>query len=270
MDLYFSGISDRRTLEMAEQAGVSHILLNVCDLNLLQAPRPNVIVDSPAYRKFKGKNVPDIPGFVELLARAKATGHRFNFVMTYDVFNDPKESLRNWNLLFRQYGLQTTPVWHLHGDRSILKDYMMASDTVALGGLVPAMRARDIDVLHQVMDVCRSYPKRFHILGLLWLGALAWLMPYIRSADTSKWLDGRRYRHLIRRDDETGESLIQEFRPNEDGDLLSIANARNMQAFVRGEKEPAAHDLRPSLPPIATRPAAKRYVLKRDTKYRRS
>lgn len=269
MDLYFSGINDARTLEMAGRAGVTHILLNVCDLHLLASPRPHVIVDSPAYRKFKGKKVPDIPGYVELLAHAKALGHRFDFTITYDEFNDPKGSLRNWNHLFRQYGLQTVPVFHLHGDRSILKDYLMASEVVALGGLVPAMRERDMDSLHSVMDLCRANPNRFHFLGLNWLGALAWLMPYLRSADTSKWLDGRRYRHLIHRDEETGESLIQEFRPNEDGDLLSIANARNMQAFVKGESEPTAAELKPAAPALQPRQAQKRYTLKMNTKYRK-
>jgi hypothetical protein len=67
------------------------------------------------------------------------------------------------------------------------------------------MRDKDARVLDELTELCQQYGKGLHLLGLNWLKAFQRLAPLIRSADTSKWLDGARYGHALFVNSRTGQ-----------------------------------------------------------------
>jgi len=257
MRLYFSGVNDRKTYRMLAEAGVRYILVDQFDLKNVPGARPNVALDSGAYRAWKKNWTLDRDFYAETVAEA---GREFDFVVNLDVFGDEATSRDNWNYLRwerRVPGL--IPVWHwsAEADERVLEHYLLMSEVVGLGGLVPHMRDKNRDMLECIKLACRMYPRRFHVFGLNWLEALHELKDLLWSADTSKWLDGARYRHLISYS-EDHRQLVQ----TTDGrgrEALCIENARNMEAYVSGLATPLQVERDHTLVAPKRRP----YVLRR-------
>lgn len=268
MRLYFSGISSDETLAFVNQAGVSHLLFDQFDLiKVWPAPRRGIVLDSGAYRAAKKGWQLDVDAYALVIRQALEAEHRFDFIVNLDVIreesgriiSDPLESLHNWNVLRRKYQIDTVPVYTRETPPHLLDSYIACSEIVGLGGLAVAMREKDEEAIEWAFRLCRQFPRRMHAFGLNNLDALACMMPYLFSADTSKFLDGGRYRHLIRRSAD-GLALVQEWR-EETRERLCVANARNMLAFVNGEPEPEGSQEKTAAP----LPAAKRRTYQLDT-----
>lgn len=201
MKLWFSGVKSQRERAMLETAGVELVLADQFDYKNVADWPGKVAIDSGAYRFYKKGGTLDIPAYLTFLDELE---REVEFAIAPDVFGDHDASDANWQEVKRLVGTcppcKIIPVWHWKpGDPrlELLKAYLDESDIVAIGGLVPSMRAKDEDMLKALAALCVTYSDRFHLLGANWLRALELLSPYAASADTSKFMDGARYGHLI-------------------------------------------------------------------------
>lgn len=254
MDLYFSGVASRTEFEWLMQAGVEHILVDQYDLKNIPDDHRPVALDTGAYKisKSKGKLSLDVDRYVEIAL----TRGPFSLVFAPDVIGDPARTKEYW-LAVKGRGVDFTPVYHWQAaDPELLKFYLDEAQYVAIGGLVKLMRegktteqkkAR-LHMLEQLSEIAARYPKRLHIFGICWLHAIEVLNDLVASGDSSKFLDGGRYRFVIFRNTVTGKLSLGPQRAVKvrgvpiyahlDRAGLNITNARNMQAFVKGLPDP--------------------------------
>lgn len=241
MILYFSGVAGQSEAGMLAEAGVSALLADPTDAGNAGAhvrAGGAFALDSGAYRAHKqGTPLPPLP---EYLSLAGSCGARW--AVAPDVFGDPDASFRAWNRArgpAAAAGVQLVPVWAWGGYREYLYRLLDAAPLVAVGGLVPAMRAKDERMLRELGEICRAHPNRLHLLGANWLRALEELAPYAASADTSKWLDGGRYGSVIFTHTRTGRLSQAPFRvlpgcADWDRRRRCVESARAMAAHLRG------------------------------------
>lgn len=248
---------------MLKQAGAIHWLADPVDFENLPLGLHYRVLDSGAYRAFKSGNPLNLETWLEDLRRFHG---RYQWAIMPDTLGDHLETRKAWRR-WRDMGLRyedecgsnsfdVIPVWQWGSKLRDLDWFLGDAPFVCLGGLVPAMRAKDEGVLSELKSICRDYGNQLHFLGLNWLKALEELKPMLLSADTSKWLDGARYGHIIMLD--AGGRLRQQHRNNSpehrgmDREQLCVECAKNMRLFCDVE---TAEKLTPSTP-------AKNYCLK--------
>jgi hypothetical protein len=185
---------------MLDAAGVRYFLVDWIDLPHVSDVPDNVAIDSGAYRIQKRGGTFEPHVYWDMLATRP-----FDFAIMPDVIGDPEATRQRWREARQYQHLKVIPVWHWGSPRAYLEEYLDQSLLVAIGGLVPHMRAKDAEMLGGLTELGERYPNRFHLLGANWLKALQTLAPLACSADTSKWLDGGRYRHLIFVHSRTGQ-----------------------------------------------------------------
>ena len=235
MLMYFSGIASPQEANMLHQAKVSHVLGDLWDYeNFVMFPHR--AVDSGAYRLHKqGKSV-SVDDYADRIRRLSG---EHDFIISADVFGNPDQSMVNFKAL-KSMILPVTPVWQWGGNRADLDYYFKYSPLVCIGGLVPAMRAKDKDTLKMLIEMVgewREFACYFHVLGLNWLKAIEELKPILQSFDTSKWLDGARYGHVIFTNTRTGHlsqapaRSIKEYQHLDRAERC-ILSARNLADFV--------------------------------------
>ena len=233
MEFFFSGVASPTEFAMLRAACVSRILVDPVDY-------PNVEGwdgDCGAYKRLKGGSMIPFKGYVRLAERES----EFAFVTAYDVIGDQARSRRYWPL-----GIRAVPVCHWGARRSVLLKYLDEAPIVGIGGMVNTLRARgktneetralerarDV-ALDELTELCSLYRQRLHLFGACWLRALEALQNSLASADSSKWLDGKRTRLLIFEHSKNHHLSIAPSRAlgygDWDGTSLSIENARNME-----------------------------------------
>lgn len=254
MDLYFSGVASPTEYRWLKQAGVEHILVDQFDLKHVPDDDRPVALDTGAYKisKSGGRLALDVGAYVE----TALTRGPFSQVFAPDVIGDPATTKRYWRAV-KGRGVEFTPVYHWQAhDPDLLSFYLDEAPRVAVGGLVKLMRegktaeqkrAR-LRMLEQLGEIAARHPRRLHIFGICWLQAIEALKDLVASADTSKFLDGGRYRFIIFQNTITGRLSLGPQKaikvrgvPIYAGlgrEELNITNARNMEAFVRGLPDP--------------------------------
>lgn len=254
MRLYFSGVASTAEAEWLHAAGVQTVLVDQFDLTkpvITYGQFKRVAVDSGAYKALKqprlklSVTVDAYAGrFGEDNTETAAAGYyarEFDFIVNADIIGDAAASYNNWRELARR-GLVTMPVWHAwSAPLRYLRKYLDEHEgVVGIGALVQPMRAKDEVTLAELHRLADKHPGRFHAFGLNWLKAIEELKDKLASADTSKWLDGGRYGHVIFVNTKTGH-LSQAHARRHLGLLLSraernIQNARSMEVFCNGRK----------------------------------
>lgn len=228
---YFSGAGQRRDLSVLVAAGVRGM---VSADRLTESPKLRadlarydlpLALDSGAYRKPKpGRPVMTVPRYRQVL---RDHAGRFDFAVSLDVLRrdghgrpvgaDVAASDDNWRTL-RDAGHRALYVYHQDDPRPLAEAAAEAiedgDDTVALGGLVPWLRALrrthrhtvgwsgDAEAVAYVLDVGREAHRlgvRLHLLGV---GAAVVLRcaatePWYRSADASVWIQAAAGRRVL-------------------------------------------------------------------------
>lgn len=90
-------------------------------------------------------------------------------------------------------------------------------------------------MLDELTAICETFPDRLHIFGMNWLRAIELLKDKVYSADSSKWLDGARYSHVIFTNSRTGhlsQAPAKALSLTLDRSERCILNARNLEEFV--------------------------------------
>lgn len=207
MQLYFSGLNSLRDVALLRKAGITHALVDVYDLKYVAEWPGRIALDSGAYRVFKGKA--ERMSLEDYAAIANA--REFDFVVQQDVIGNEDQTRENY---FAARHVLTAnplmPVWGWGATKSWLNWCLDHAPVVGVGGLVPHMRSKiggdkktidqlkdRVEMLTELLALCRRYPGRLHLFGINWLAAFCQAWPYAASGDTSKWLDARRYGHLI-------------------------------------------------------------------------
>ena len=212
MELFFSGASGAQEIRMLRDAGIRRYLFDVYDYQRqLKSIRElktelgssiRLMLDSGAYREFKSRTQFVSHQDYKALAETSA----FSFRVAKDVIGDPEQTMQNW---LDHYSPARTlwsfvPVWEFGAPREHLEFYLQEAEVVGIGGLVPSMRGKDEAMLRELKRLCKKNPGRFHLFGANWLKALNHLRDSIRSADTSKFLDGGRYGHVVFKHEKNG------------------------------------------------------------------
>ena len=240
--MYFSGVSSVQELSMLQEAGVKSVLVDQFDLPHCVSWPGNLALDSGAYRAFKKNLTLDVGAYVALI---EAQEFNFDFVVTLDVIGDAVKTRNNWRFM-RQSTIPFIPVYQWSAKEDYLLRYLDESYIVGIGGLVSAMRDKNQQMYDQLGDLINLYPHRFHIFGMNWLKALEDFKDYVASADTSKFLDGARYGHVIFTNTRTGHlsqapasALVgsDHFPPEITSDrrLRCVLSAKNMEEFCAEE-----------------------------------
>lgn len=263
MKFFFSGIDSVKTYALLEKAGVRFVLVDQFDVGNVPRCRAGTMLDSGAYRAWKNGWTLSLGFYAEITREFSP----FDQITTLDVFGNNQATYENWMRLRCDHNLVAMPVWFFSDnaeDEKLLHKYMLWSNTVGIGGLVPKMRAKDQEMLQNLDYLCSLYPKRFHIFGLNWLHAIKVLKHKIFSADSSKWLDGARYRHLIYFDSSLNE-LVQT-KSSLSREEICILNAMNIEAYILGLPGPLPEEQRPKW---SERAKTRRYVINRNRKFQR-
>lgn len=239
MTLYFSGISSRVEASYLRSAGVEYALVDPKDVvNVFDNDVswfPHTALDSGAYRAFRRDQQVDVNSYLGLTSYYRP---HMDFMVMPDIIDQPAQTFLRWQSL-KAAGLadRFVPVWAWGYDLSMLDAYLQDAPLVAIGGLVPLMRAKNEATLNELRAMCMATPGRFHLLGLNWLRAIEELCTLAASFDTSKWLDGGRYGHVIFTNTRTGRLSAAPARHIPQYASMTRAercvnNAREMAAYV--------------------------------------
>jgi hypothetical protein len=158
----------------------------------------------------------------------------FDFVVSLDVIGDPASSRNNWEAM-RRAGVQAIPVWQWGAASEELRAYLDEAQVVGVGGHATLMRNKDARMLDGLTAICESFPDRLHIFGMNWLRAIERLKYKVHSADSSKWLDGARYSHVIFINIRTGhlsQAPAKALGLTLDRSERCILSARNLEEYV--------------------------------------
>jgi hypothetical protein len=250
MRFYFSGIGSPDETAMLREAGVRRVLVDPVDLpNVQDWPDEDVALDCGAYRRFKKRNAPTVEEFESYCVLANSRS--FAFVVQYEAIG--ATAMRNylWWRAMLERGIRAVPVWQWGTQAEWLRLLLDEAPLVGIGGAVNLLRSKEPlvsdrdrypreldreDLVEGVLRVAARYPDRLHLFGGCWLSALERLNGALHSSDSSKWLDGRRYRLSIFRNTRTGHLSQAPSRAlgigDQDGRRLSIDNARNIQDYL--------------------------------------
>lgn len=230
MNFYFSGVSGASEYGMLAAAGVRHLLVDQFDLPNVPRGRDRVALDSGAYRAMKKRLHLRVDDYIRLIRNSGP----FDFVMSLGVIGDPASSRDNWEAM-RRANVSALSVWQWGARADELKRYSDEAQIVGIGGLATLMRNKDARMLDELTALCESFPDRLHIFGMNWLRAIERLKDKVHSADSSKWLDGARYSHVIFTNTKTGQlsqAPAKALNLTLDRSERCILSARNLEEYV--------------------------------------
>jgi hypothetical protein len=228
VNFYFSGVSGASEYGMLAAAGVRHLLVDRFDLP--HVPRGRVALDSGAYRAMKKNLSLSVEDYIRLIGNSGP----FDFVVSLDVIGDPARSRNNWEAL-RRAGVEALPVWQWGARQDELRAYLDEAQIVGIAGLATLMRDKDARMLDELTAICESFPDRLHVFGMNWLRAIERLKDKLFSADSSKWLDGARYSHVIFTNTRPGhlsQATAKALNLTLDRSERCILSARNLEEYV--------------------------------------
>lgn len=273
--LFFSGVAGPTEYSMLREAGCTDLLVDPADECNVPADHQGWLFrDSGAYRIHKQGGDIDLCAYAGDLV---GLGRRYSIVASADVFADVQRSYDNWlalraklEITFRaarrrqEFYLLPVYPWgdaeHRRCTEQVLGHYLDVAPYVGIGGLVPYMRGKAVDgrwatdaaakaardqAVVELGLLLTRHPGRFHLFGLNYLRGLEQLLPLARSADTSKWLDGGRYGHVIFTNTRTGHLSAAPARAIPEYAGLDrrgrcVESARGMLAFTRAQQAKAA------------------------------
>lgn len=231
MKFYFSGVSGASEYRMLAEAGVRHILVDQFDMYNIPRGRECVALDSGAYRAGKKNLNLNVGDYIRIIRDSGP----FDFIVSLDVIGDPARSRDNWEAMKRA-GVRALPVWQWGAaPEDELKAYLDEAQIVGIGGLAVSMRNKDARMLDELTAICESFPDRLHIFGMNWLRAIEQLKDKVYSADSSKWLDGARYSHVIFTNTRTGhlsQAPAKALSLTLDRSERCVLSARNLEEYV--------------------------------------
>lgn len=269
MNLYFSGVASTEEARMLQTAGVKLYLSDMQDSVNVPVDYGEFALDSGAYRAWKAGKPLETTEWMNSLHDwyDRTRLGTPSFVVMPDILGDWQATWNRWQAV-KSIVRRCVPVWQWGAPIGHLEE--MIEDTkglwwtgeslVCVGGLVPHFRAQDESVLSDVVEICRKYGQSLHILGLNWLHAIEVLKPLVYSCDTSKWIDGARYGHIIYQDTRTGHLVYSHKHAHPEfthatREELCIACAKNLDAYVNGKVD---------VVPVCGNENAKEYALKPD------
>jgi hypothetical protein len=231
MKFYFSGVSGTSEYRMLDEAKVRHVLVDQFDLPNVPRGREGVALDSGAYRAGKKNLRLNVDDYIRVIRDSGP----FDFIVSLDVIGDPASSRDNWEAMKRA-GVRALPVWQWGAaPEDELKAYLDEAQVVGIGGLATSMRNKDARMLDELTAICESFPDRLHIFGMNWLRAIELLKDKVYSADSSKWLDGARYSHVIFTNTRTGhlsQAPAKALNLTLDRSERCILSARNLEEYI--------------------------------------
>lgn len=207
MKFYFSGVRSPREAALLTQAGITHVLVDPASYTrIAPSPFPNLVLDSGAYAAYKAGQMLTTASYAATLSELPL--EVFTWITCNDVIGDPAQTKANWCEL-NALGYTTIPVWQWGSSLTDLYAYLHRAPLVGIGGLVPHLRDRRNEKLDKaakaawdrqrtktlaaLLGIVQQHPQRFHLFGLCWVKAFNALAPYLASADSSLWLNGRKY-----------------------------------------------------------------------------
>ena len=207
MIFYFSGVRSNREASLLLSAGITDVLVDPASYrNLAPDLFPRMALDSGAYAAFKAGRVLSTKEYLSTLSGLPLA--QFDWLTCNDVIGNPGLTRAHWDEL-NALGLVSVPVWQWGSPVADLSYFLDNSPIVGLGGLVPVLRDRRDErlnepdkkawnkcpekVLAELLKIVTANPNRFHLFGLCWVKAFNVLSPYLLSADSSLWLNGRKY-----------------------------------------------------------------------------
>lgn len=205
MKYYHSGLNQRDHIQALDRAGVRGMVnaSTIIEPAVHEAARESnmqLVLDSGAFQ-----GLSDVTVYARVLDWLGTHGGLdiFNWYASLDVIGDQKRSNANLDEL-RSHGFDPLPVYQVDSaDWELLHAMGTEEDLIGIGGLVPhAMRSRAnvMGLLNQVDDVLGGTSARVHVFGIGSPVVLEWLRwhPWCASADSQKWLQGKRARALYR------------------------------------------------------------------------
>jgi len=232
MLIYFAGVDRPSFLADLERCGAKRILISYADYRLsfptfakhLDKYQFDILIDSGAYSAFTRGIRLDITEYAKFI---RQWGYYFEGYFNLDVIGDFDKTWDNQDYLESQ-GLNPIPVFHYSEPTEILRFMIMKYERIGIGGMVPvsnAMLDKWLPTVFYSKDGVEKYPNtKFHALGLT-TACLLEKYPW-DSADSTKWLIGRKFGHTLYENQGRGKD-----------DSIIDKTMHNIEWHLRMEKE---------------------------------
>lgn len=188
---------------MLQAAGVTRVLVDYIDIVHLGEDRrwlTDVAIDSATYKFRKDQQKQhELPAYRTLVHDEAASGLPVRWASQIDIWQEPMLTMRNWREVraFGDTNPPFLPIWPWGSPLGMLHEMLDTAPIVGIGGLVPMMRAKDETMYAGLGELLDRWPQRLHIFGANWLKVIQTYNHRAASLDTSKFLDGGRYGHII-------------------------------------------------------------------------
>lgn len=200
MRLYFAGAESKPFLDTALNSGANGVLMSYWAfkknfdkfLGLVAPYQADVFMDCGAYSAWSQGFTINVRDYADFLVKTK---HRITVYPNLDVKGDVEATLRNQEILEKEYGLNPIPVWHANTYQwDLLAEYISKYDYIALGAIAGETYSKEN--LFKVLDKVFSMvdPKnitKFHGFGLTVKEVLERYPFY--SVDSTSWISGVKY-----------------------------------------------------------------------------
>lgn len=203
MKIYFAGVDRPSFLGELQRCGAKRILISYADYRKsfptfakhLAEYNFSVLLDSGAYSAYTRGIKLDVAEYAKFL---KTWGSEFEGYFGLDIIGDFDKTWDNQDYLEDQ-GLRPIPVFHYGEPAEILRFMTKQYKRIGIGGMVPQSNAtldKWLPTVFYNKDGQEKYSGiKFHALGL----ATTYLLekyPW-NSADSTKWLIGRKFGHTL-------------------------------------------------------------------------
>ena len=201
--IYFAGVDRPSFLSELWRCGAKRILISYADYRLsfatfakhLESYHFSILLDSGAYSAFTRGIKLDVTEYAKFL---KEYGHYFEGYFNLDVIGDFDRTWDNQDYLESQ-GLLPIPVFHYGEPTEILRFMAQKYKRIGIGGMVPQSNSdlnKWLPTVFYDKAGAERYPGiKFHALGLTTRYLLE-KFPW-DSADSTKWLIGRKFGHTL-------------------------------------------------------------------------
>jgi len=203
MRIYFAGVDRPSFLAELDRCGAKRILISYADYRKsfstfskhLDKYSFSILLDSGAYSAFTRGIKLSVEEYAEFLHQ---WGHYFEAYFNLDVIGDFDATWNNQDYLESQ-GLHPIPVFHYGEPPEILRFMTQKYKRIGIGGMVPISNALLDKWLPTIFFDKEGKEKytdtQFHALGLTTTYLLEKYPWY--SADSTKWLIGRKFGHTL-------------------------------------------------------------------------
>lgn len=226
MRLYFAGYSSDQGLLKIKEADClleSYLVFANRDYVKWHTDRgllgKKLFLDSGAFSAFTlGKTI-NIAEYCDFIKRNQSL---LEVYAGLDVIGDFQKSRTNQEWMEAQ-GLSPLPCFHFKSPLQELKRMCEKYDYIALGGLVPlALKQKTMTVwLDNCFSIIKHYwPKKIHGFGLNSFDM--WTRYPFYSVDSTSWLMGGKFRHIIKFN---GEKILSYSKKNITTKSLEVMNA---------------------------------------------